>query len=170
MRDTQLALNTATLTPMVEGDDIRLLQGPPRRQWLGWIAWGIHTIYALVTIPGFTDLMVNLGFVMVAVAFRRVLGRRALWVTRDEIYVSNSEDMHVIPMQGARVKVTRVERGFFGEQGQPDFDNTDYSTLKLFVIPGDGKQQRVAVDAGLGMSPPKLRALAADIERAIAAA
>ena len=155
---------------MVDDDDIRLLQGPPRRQWLGWIMWSVHTVYALVTIPGFTDIMVNLGFLMVAISFRRVLGRRALWVTRDEIYVSNSEDMHVIPMHGARVRLTKVERGFFGAQGKPEFDNTDYSSLKLFVIPGDRETKRVAVDVGLGMSPPKLRALAADIERAIEAA
>ncbi|MEM8707087.1 MAG: hypothetical protein AAGE98_11570 [Actinomycetota bacterium] len=146
-------------------DSIRLLQGPPARQWIGWIMWAMHFGWAIRDWISVIDVGVSFGFAVLAIALRRGLRRRGLWVTNEEIIISNTEQMHVIPIEGSSAKLMRTDNGFWAHK--PDFDNTQTAQLKLWVIPADRTQPRVAVDAGLGLTPPKLRRLEAELQAAI---
>jgi len=150
---------------MLDRDDIRLLQGPPRRQWIGWIMWAIHLVWSIRDWLSLIDIGVSFGFVVLAMAMRRGLKRRSLWVTPDEVIVSNTEEMHVIPMDGAKAKIVDSERGVLANR--PNFDNTKVAQMRLFVFPGDREQPTVAVEAGLGLRPSRLRQLEAELQAAI---
>ena len=146
-------------------DSIRLLKGPPIRQWIGWVLWAGHFLWAVRDWISVIDVGVSVGFGLLAVALRKGLRRRALWVTHDEVIVSNTDEMHVIPIAGARAELIRTDHGIWASK--PEFDNTPTAQLRLFVIPADRSQPRVPVEAGLGMMPPKLRRLEAELQAAI---
>ena len=146
-------------------DSIRLLQGPPMRQWIGWMMWAMHFGWAIRDWISVIDVGVSFGFAVLAVALRKGLKRRALWVTSDEIIISNTDEMHVVPIDGCTAEIRSYERTGFGSK--PSFDNTGTAQLKLLVIPADRTKPRMPVDVGLGMTPPKLRRLEAELQAAI---
>ena len=150
---------------LMSEDSIRLLQGPPIRQWIGWMMWAMHFGWAIRDWISVIDVGVSFGFAVLAVALRKGLKRRALWVTNEEIIISNTDEMHVVPIDGCKAEIRSYERTGFG--AKPRFDNTNTAQLKLWVIPADRTRPRVSVDVGLGMTPPKLRRLEAELQAAI---
>lgn len=128
--------------------------------------WGIHLVWGVRDGISLIDVGVSFGFVVLALAIRRGLKRRGLWVTADEVIVSNTEEMHVIALDGAKAKIMDSARGIVSNN-QPAFDNTKNSQMRLFVISGDREQAPVAVEAGLGLRPSRLRQLEAELQAAI---
>ncbi len=146
-------------------DSIRLLQGPPARQWIGWFMWAMHFGWAIRDWISVIDVGVSFGFAVLAIALRKGLKRRGLWVTNAEVIISNTDDMHVVPIDGAVARIEQSDRGLWANK--PDFDNTTTAQMRLWVIPADRTKPRVPVDAGLGLTPPKLRRLEAELQAAI---
>ena len=95
--------------------------------------WAIHLLWAARDWFSLIDVGVSFGFVVLAVAIRRGLKRRSLWVTPDEVIVSNTEQMHVIAMDGAKAKIMDSARGIMSNN-QPAFDNTKNSQMRLFCL------------------------------------
>ncbi len=146
-------------------DSVRLLQGPPRRQWIGWAMWVMHFGWAIRDWISVIDVGVSFGFVVLAIAIRKGLRRRGLWITAHEVIISNTDSMHVVPIEGCRAEIRRYETAGWGFK--PNFDNTQTAQAKLWVIPADRSQPKVAVEAGIGLTPPKLRRLEAELQAAI---
>ena len=80
-------------------DSIRLLQGPPMRQWIGWMMWAMHFGWAIRDWISVIDVGVSFGFAVLATALRKGLKRRALWVTNEEIIIARRRVLTFKPSQ-----------------------------------------------------------------------
>ena len=62
--------------------------------------WVMHFGWAIRDWISVIDVGVSFGFVVLAIAIRKGLRRRGLWITAHEVIISNTDSMHVVPIEG----------------------------------------------------------------------
>ncbi|MEM7324220.1 MAG: hypothetical protein AAF531_14110 [Actinomycetota bacterium] len=146
--------------------DVRILLGPPRWTWVVWGLLGLQILWSLWTGPTFASFFTTVGIAAIAVAWERHSRKCALWLTRDEVVIANTEETHVVPREGAEAAV--VSEDVFPNRYRSRWDDTDTTTRRLYIIPADPSRNRVRVEAARGLTPRRMRAVAEELELAFA--
>ncbi len=121
----------------------------------------------LWTGPSTSGFVVALGLAAIGLAWERHLGRRALWLTEEEVVISNSAATHVVPKAGASAELVREEPNTYrGPFKKPDWDNTITAVRRLYVVPADPSHEKVQVEAAQGLTPRRLQVIVEELEEA----
>ena len=146
--------------------DVRVLLGPPRWTWLVWGALGLQVIWSLWTGPTFASFFTTVGIAVIALAWERHIRKCALWLTDQEVVIANSEETHVVPREGAEASV--VKEDYFPYRYRADWDDTNTTTSRLYIIPAGPERKRIRVEAAQGLTPRRMKAVAKELELAFA--
>ena len=151
---------------MPAGD--RVILAPRSTRW-------VVAVMVLTPVVSLVGLGLSPGFfVLTALALvggaavRRVVGRRGVWATTDDLLIGNADRIVRIPKRGATVEVDDVAWSTIGT----DVDELD-GTLRrarrtVFVVPAHPDDPRVPVEAATGLPADRMRRFVIDLEASIA--
>ncbi len=135
-----------------------------------WAVFGAQLIWITWQGPTLARLLAALGVAMIAMAWNRYLGRRALWLTDGAVVIANSDETHIVLKAGAAATLVEEEWPTYRYRPKPTWDNSVTATRRLYVIPNDPGRDRVQVEAAQGLTPRKMRAVVDELESAFSRA
>ncbi len=165
---------------MNDTDGLRVVLAPRSRLWLRAVSLGVAAV--LVALSWLSWEILALAFFIAVFGFRASTRgeERGVWATADDLIISNSGQRVRVPKDGATTTIVHVE--FDQRKHYPglapltsglrrpfkvDFDNANSAEMCLFVIPGHEADAWVHVQAARGLTPKRVRELAAAIDAEI---
>lgn len=147
-----------------------LLQRAPSWYIGAWAVLAALVVLISFTRPWYLGIGVVVGFAVVSwMVGRRILGR-AVWLTPDEVLVVNTTETIGVPRLHTSVEVVDADGSqLFTNRASPGWDNTLRSRRLLYLTHRGVANERVQVEAALGLTPRRFEELVEALEHAVTA-